>query len=243
MALIVAMAVAGTGCANERASEPAAPLGSAEVEPAAVQQHARQFDSELSPRGPGSQQEFAAAAYIVGHLQQAGYVARLDPVPVANLVESSNVIALAPGADASVLVVVPYDDSARGETIGLWLELARALRVGRADHHVQLVALGAEDGDPGRGGTRRLIRVLKDGEEDPEVLTLAVIPEALEVTASGNSARALMGIAADMGIDARVVELDADDLWSVAGFEHTRVEGRVHEVGALLLRFLATEDS
>jgi hypothetical protein len=114
-----------------------------------VDDHAAQFDDSLDDRLAGSQQEFAAATYILGHLQTAGYVPLLDPVPVQDLVRSTNVVAEPPsGERPQVVVTVAYDTRPEsrpaGAALGLWLELARSLYARDREHAVEFVALGAE---------------------------------------------------------------------------------------------------
>jgi hypothetical protein len=168
------------------------PTGPPTVRPEVAERHAREFRTDLSDREPGSQGEEAASVYLLGHLQQAGYTVLLDPVPVANLVRSTNVVALPPsGADPTVVVVVPYDDSGDPGAIGSFLELARALRVAAPEHSVEFVALGAESA--GRRGSRRLIESL----DDPRVVELGGGSEStfksagLEYSAVGDAAALL----------------------------------------------------
>jgi hypothetical protein len=140
----------------------------------AVQKHAEQFEEDLPTRPPGSQEEFAAATYITGHLQQAGYVVRLDSVPVANAVRSTNVVALPPsGNDAETIVTVSYDTErgtrdVDGSELGAFLELARALKAADQQHSVQFIALGAES--QSALGSKRLARLLLDEETDPQIV-------------------------------------------------------------------------
>ncbi|HEX2239741.1 MAG TPA: hypothetical protein VHJ82_01170 [Actinomycetota bacterium] len=236
VALIVL--VATTGCNGQGDLPQPSPSGSARVDITAVRQHARQFDVELRPRGAGSQQEFAAATYIVAHLQQAGYVARLEPVPVKNLVESSNVVALPPAAEPAAIVTIPYDEAANGATIGLWLELARALRVSQPDHAVQFVGLGAEAGRDGRLGTRRQIRMLQETQSDVPIVSFDV-GTAAQVSASGPAAREMVSLGRRLGIEAVVVELDSDDLWTAGGFAHTHASGPLQPLARLLIEYLS----
>jgi hypothetical protein len=105
----------------------------------------------------------------------------LDAVPVEDTVRSSNVVALPPdGEPPEVVVAIGYDttDEVRGfgRGVGIFLELARALRVAEPEHSVEFVALGAEHTDVNGGqlGSRRLIRILKDAEVDPEVVQIVM---------------------------------------------------------------------
>ncbi len=145
-----------------------------------VTRHAAQFDlGELESRPAGSQQESSAATYILGHLQRAGYGARLEAVPVENLVNSTDVLAVPPSGGAPATVVtVAYDTAAGsrgfGADIGLFLELARALKVAEPRHDVLFAALGAENTLLGGGslGSRRLVGLLGEEGADPLILTI-----------------------------------------------------------------------
>jgi hypothetical protein len=158
------------------------PEGPPHVRAEVVARHARQFDDELARRPAGSQQEEAAAVYILGHLQRAGYSVRLEAVPVADTVTSTDVIALPPdGGEPDAVVAVPYDTgegaAANGDSLGLFLELARALAVAEREHAVELVALGAEHSAVGGShlGSRRLVRLLVDAGHRPVVLTIDAV--------------------------------------------------------------------
>jgi hypothetical protein len=176
------MLLALVACGSSGEVRPlSSPTGPAEIEDAAVQLHADQFDDDLPERPAGSQQEFAAASYITAHLQSAGYLVELDAVPVEDTVRSSNVVALPPdGGRPEVVVAIGYDTTEEvngfGRGVGIFLELARALRVAVPEHPVEFVALGAEHTDVNGGqlGSRRLIRVLKDAEVDPEVVQIVM---------------------------------------------------------------------
>lgn len=166
-------------CSRDTSTQPiSSPVGPAQIQSEVVTQHASQFEDDLPQRPAGSQQEFAAASYITGHLQQAGYLVELDAVPVEDAVRSSNVIALPPsGEEPEIVVAVAYDTgkAARSATpIGTFLELARALRVAVPEHSVEFVALGAEltDVNGGSLGSRRLIDVLLDRGVGPEIVVL-----------------------------------------------------------------------
>src|SRR5687768_13322733 len=124
------------------------PEGPPQVQRDVIARHAEQFETDLASRPPGSQEEFAAATYLNAHLQQAGYIVRLEDVPVADTVRSSDVIALPPSGESPEIVVTvsfdrpigaPDDD---GSDIGAFLEVARALRVEAGSHNVQFAALG-----------------------------------------------------------------------------------------------------
>jgi hypothetical protein len=208
--------------------------GAPSIDVATVREHAGQFEEEVPVRDPGSQEELAAASYILGHLQQAGYVPLLDAVPVGDLVESTNVVAMPPGGGSpTFLVAVSYGASkgtTTAEAIGTFLELARALNVKAPDHRVGFVALGAEE-SPRLGsalGTLRLLQYLEDEELEPHIITLAP-GSRLEVT----------GPAAE-GIEeaSEASSAPRDDLFARAGLEHSTVAGPPRAVGEALLDFL-----
>ena len=140
-----------------------------------VARHARQFDEDIPLRPAGSQEELAAAGYISGHLQLAGYAIRLDSVPVADQVKSSNVVALPPsGGDPRIVVTVVYDSDGQtltGSSIGLFLELARALKIEMPDHRVEFVAEGATATNR-EGGAIVLREELSRSEELPSVVAI-----------------------------------------------------------------------
>jgi hypothetical protein len=168
-----------TSCVGSRDTpEPAVRSpGLPSIDAQAVEKHSEQFLDDLPTRPPGSQEEFAAATYITGHLQQAGYVVRLDSVPVANAVRSTNVVALPPsGEDPETIVTVSYDTKrgtkdADGSELGAFLELARASRAANERHSVQFVALCAQS--ESALGSKRLARLLLDDELDASVIHIA----------------------------------------------------------------------
>ncbi len=142
-----------------------------------MERHADQFEQDVPVRPPGSQEEFAAATYITGHLQQAGYVVRLDSVPVANTVRSSNVVALPPSGQPPRIVVAvsygtdPTERDADAGDIGAFLEVARVLRARSVAHNVEFVALGAKSEN--LLGSRRLAQVLLDEGVEPRIVYLS----------------------------------------------------------------------
>ncbi len=134
-----------------------------------------QFDVDVPSRPPGSQHELAAATYILGHLQLAGFSPLLDPVPVRDQVHSTNVVAFPPnGEEPRVVVTVGYahDGEAAGDglRIGLFLELARALNVADPQHGVGFVAVGADT-----FGHARLRRFLRDRSLTPEQIGIPTV--------------------------------------------------------------------
>jgi hypothetical protein len=222
-----------------------------------VARHAREFDRDLARRPAGSQEEEAAAAYLLAHLQHSGYVARLEPVPVANTVNSTDVIALPPsGRDPEVVVAVPYDTAQQaapgGAALGLFLELARALRVADPRHSVEFVALGAER-TPVQGGhlgARRLAQLLIDEDRDPLVVTLeAIYLRGLDgFGAFGANVDGLTAVA--RGLEVPVHPLPPAEpevgeerseralVFRDAGLSHVAVTGRSQDVGRVLVAYL-----
>lgn len=244
--------VLAAGCSTipegQRAARPAS--GPPEVRLAIVEEHARQFDEEEPGRPAGSQQELAASAYIVAHLTEAGYVSRLDAVPVQDLVRSTNVVALPPGGtEAEAIVVVPYDSTSTslpgGHAIAVWLEVARALRVIEPDHSVEFVALGAEHTtiEGGRLGSRRLARQLADDELSPRIVVVEDVTAAdAGVDVGGADAPGMIDEARALDVDAAEGPLGrgAGEVFDAAGFETTVVRGGASAVGPVLLAYLAS---
>jgi hypothetical protein len=245
--VLAAAAIAGQvlllcACAAERTPAPDVDAtGPPHVDLEVVEDHARQFRDELQDRVAGSQQEQAASVYILGHLQQAGYVVLLEAVPVEDLVRSTNVVAQPPGGgDAEVVVVVSYDASGRaGEdgAVALFLELARALRVRAPAHAVQFVALGAEHASAGGGrlGSRRLAQELLDQGTDPFIVRIDTVTAEGRVVARGPGAARIADVA---GADGESGE--GDPVFTRAGIDHAVVSGPANELGRTLLDFLTS---
>ena len=252
-ALFVALAAGGCGSAEGPDRNVAPAQGPPEVVLNTVEQHARQFDDDLPVREAGTQQELAAATYLTGHLQRAGYTVRLESVPVGDLVRSTDVIALPPsGGDPRAVVAVPYDTvpklSPQGEDLGVFLELARALRADQSAHAVEFVALGAEltNRDGGNLGTRRLVRLLVDADVAPPVVVIAVAP-GRGFDATGTSvATDLDEIASSAGLGRSVDAADpalprlmeSTRVMGAANLEFAIARGGVEEVGSVLLSWL-----
>jgi hypothetical protein len=245
----------GAACASSTGggafTKPSGPPG---LQDAVVAEHAAQFDEKLAVRPAGSQKEFAAATYILGHLQAGGYTPLLDPVPVEDLVRSTNVVADPPrSADVTIVVAIPYDTGARsrptGAALGLWLELARALYVKEPRHRVEFVALGAEHAAAGGGelGSRRLAEFLIERDEGPLVITIGPVEESGSTfAAAGTGADELDAVAASLDLDAATAPEPAGGPGSVfarAGFRQATVWGSVDGVGRVLLDFLAAAAS
>lgn len=218
-----------------------------------VEEHAAQFDRELNQRPAGSQQEFAAASYLTGHLQRAGYEVRLASVPFKDTVRSTNVVALPPGAgDPQAVVTVAYDTTssapALGADLGLFLELARALRVREPDHDVQFVALGAELTGEGGGnlGSRALAAELGDLAADSTVISLMVVSGG-GFRAPGPAGDDLNAVAAAQDLPpARPfseailpAHLRATAIFEEAGLRHAVAAGGIEEISSVLLDHLA----
>ena len=220
------------------------PTGPPTVRPAVVADHSRQFDAEVPDRPAGSQEEQAASQYILGHLQQAGYFVQLDAVPVANLVESTNLVALPPsGADPQIIVAVGYDADDEtppsGGTIGVFLELARALYAAEPDHRVEFVALGAETTDT-RLGSRRLAQQLRDEAREVEVITL--VPGLDSLAAGGALAEDILKAARSSGVEGSELMTEQTDVFAVAGFDSALIGGPPDELGPALLAYLKEAD-
>lgn len=216
-----------------------------------VRQHALQFDVDVPDRPPGSQHELAAASYILGHLQLAGYAPRLDRVPVADTVSSTNVVAFPPGgAEPDFLVTVAYDTdpSGREQTgreIGIFLELARALTVADPQHRIGFVALGAESAD--ERGTRRLARFLLDEGVDPSIIQIQAARFGgrdvfVDGACSGEKNAGLATSTSFTDEGCRFVDTHNSVLMA-AGFELTRVHGDVEALARALFDFLAAPRS
>jgi len=225
------------------------PTGPPSVQLEDVNEHASQFDGDVPDRRAGTQNEEVASVYLLGHLQQAGYVVRLDAVPVRNLIRSTNVVAVPPSAeDPTVVVVVAYDTDETpeptGGSLGLFLELARALRVAIPDHSVEFAALGAEHTDisSGRLGSRRLIQGLLDDELDPVVIQLFPGSAGAGFFARGSAAPEINDAAETVGVEvprSPLKTMPDEQLWQRAGLEFAAVAGAPEDVGRVLLEYLS----
>lgn len=230
--------------------------GPASVQIDVIRRHAAEFATDLADRIAGSDGAQAASVYILGHLQQAGYVVLLDSVPLADLVRSTNVVAQPPSGDPpGVVIAVPYDepptqDAAwhQGEAVGVMIEVARALRVAKPEHTVEFVALGAEQADEGGGrlGSRRLAQTLLDADVRPLVVTVRFDLGFTNLQLFGDVPPALDDAARAVGVEqpasggsTGVDEAEvADDVFKRAGFDLIVVTGPPQEVGDVLLEFL-----
>lgn len=244
--LVALLATAAACASGEPRPSSIEPSGPPAIEGDVVATHARQFDNELADREAGSQSEQAASQYILGHLQRAGYVVRLEAVPVGDLVESTDLVALPPsGEDPSRIVTVAFDAAPQersGAWIGLFLELARALYAADRDHAVGFAALGADRTDE-LLGSRRLAQLLLEEERSPHMISLVEIAPAEPVTVAGSGDQEIQSVAAEESV--RITTADVRDLIDVdvfarAGFEHTIVAGDPERVGRVLLAYLAS---
>lgn len=214
-----------------------------------ARRHAEQFDTDVPSRPAGSQEEQAAAAYITGHLQQNGYFVRLDGVPVADVVRSTNIIAQPAGAPVpQVVLVLPYDTREGGPSdglaLGVFLELSRALNVVEPQHAVHLVALGAEHSEQAGGslGSRRLARFMLDEGWDPLVIQLVDNAEGASPAVSGDRAEELVetmtaSTGPFVGFDPGQLKVEPD-VFKAAGFERMLVSGDPEKLGEVLLDYL-----
>lgn len=251
-AVLVLLAAACTG-SQEQEPAAGAPEGPAEVRLDVVDEHAAQFDDDLPERPAGSQQEFAAATYITGHLQQAGYEVRLASVPYKDLVRSTNVVALPPGGEPIEAVVTVLYDTApnmepHGRDIGLFLEIARALRVQEPEHRVQFVALGAEvTGENGGSlGSKTLAAELADLEDKPPVIgLLEVSTGGFRAPGPGGDELNEIALAMDLPLSRPLSEpllpayLRSTQIFLGADISHAVAAGGVEEVGRVVLGYLA----
>ncbi len=241
-----------TACATGRGiqSDPNV-TGPARVQTDLVESHRMQFEIDDPDRPAGSQGEEIATAYLLGHLQRAGYTVFLDSVPVGDLVTSTNVVGQPPGGDFETIVTASYDtapgvDDSLG--IGVFLELARAVSVRDREHRVGFIALGAEHAraSGGRLGSRRLAAYLLDRELDPLMISLEDVSAGASVaTIAGARTRAFESAATRAGISARAVERplsSSSEVFKLAGFESSSVGGGFVSAAGALLAYLATDD-
>lgn len=225
------------------------PTGPSVVELDVVERHARQFDEHTPRRPAGSQQEQVAATYILGHLQLAGYAVRLDSVPVANTVNSTNVIAVPPGGRApEVILAVAYDSEpggggSSGLTLGVFLEMARALRVAEPAHSVEFVALGAEHAAVSGGhlGSRRMAELLRDEDSDVFVIVLDGVSMRGDLAVEGERAAELEEPGAQRDSSLDPASLATADVFRRAGYDTVVAGGGQETVARALLEFLVDE--
>lgn len=243
---LAALLLAGCATRSVTSRRPAT-TGPPRVQPLVVARQARWFDATDPGRAAGSQGELVAGSYLLARLEQAGYLVKLDPVPVGNLLHSTNVIALAPSGTPSTVVIVDYDTSGSfsgdGAAIGTFLEVARALRVAEPRHSVEFAALGAEhvDVNGGQVGARSLIELLKQQPGEPQIIRLAHISDtASGISVIGRGAPAFRRAAAADGVHVAASAALTDDVFTSAGFGETVVEGGP-SLGPVLLSYLRHE--
>ncbi|MEA2516745.1 MAG: hypothetical protein QOG16_583 [Actinomycetota bacterium] len=252
LAVAIALVSLPACLGSDATGVPPTPEGPPVIQYEVVRQHAEQFNVDVPDRPPGSQHETAAASYILGHLQLAGYSPRLDRVPVENTLNSTNVVAMPPnGSDPEFLIAVPYDTPLvgghfqSGREIGLFLELARSLTVADPDHSVAFAALGAETDD--NRGTRRLAQFLLDEEIEPSVILFRFREPTFEsqmlVQGSCAGPNDISPYSSTL-TDGDCTEWStADNAITGAGFELTYVDGDIEELGRGLFEFLIDHQS
>ena len=142
--------------------------------------------------------------------------------------------------------MVPYDTTedfpTDGLALGLFLELARALRVAEGNHGVSFTALGAEHAALGQGnlGSRRAAQELLDGESEPMIVSLSRIVKGacVEVSASPGSEDVALG--ANVDCDPLPATSSEPDVFAEAGFDHVTISGDPIAVGVVLFDFLSS---
>jgi len=248
VAALIALSILVLGCSSApspRSTSPEAP-GPPEVRPGAIERHAAKFAEELPERPAGSNEEQIAASYILGFLQQAGYPGRLDGVPVADLVRSTNVIGTPPdGATPEYLVAVPYgtppDEAPDAHSIGVFLEVARALSVMEPGHPVEFVALGAEFGQQEAGtlGSRAMATLLQEESFEPQIIYLSPDLSDDSFYAEGPLAGEFEPASSAGTAPLHQVALAAAKVYRNEGFRVTVIDGNPQEVALTLLEFLS----
>lgn len=245
-ASVVAAAVLMTACTprSDRTGPPPR-TGPPKIQTASVHQRARWFDGNDPLRPAGSQQELVAGSYLLARLEEAGYLVNLDPVPVGNLLHSTNVIALPPSGNAAVVVIVDYDTSpsvpSDGAALGTFLEIARALRAADAHHSVEFAALGAEHitVNGGQVGGRSLIELLKTQSPRPQIVRIGAVRNGPQsASAAGPAASAMRSAGGRVYVHVATSGSPPDDVFTRAGFAETVVRGDI-SVGRVVLAFLA----
>jgi len=247
-AALVGLTIMLIGCSTTTPSRDSdvEPPGPPDVRPEAIEQHATQFADELPERPPGGNEEQVAASYILGFLQQAGYPGRLDGVPVADLVRSTNVIGTPPrGAKPEYLVAVPFgtppNEALDAHSIGVFLEVARALAVRESGHAVEFVALGAEfaEQEAGTLGSRAMASLLHEESLDPQIIYLSPELSGDSFYAEGPLASEFEPASSAGSAPLHDAALAAAAAYRNEGFEVTMIDGDPEEVAAALLEFLS----
>jgi hypothetical protein len=246
-ALLAGLSVVVLGCSASPSSEVARPApGPPDPQPEVIERHRAQFAEELPQRPPGSNEEQVAASYILGFLQQAGYPGRLDGVPVADLVRSTNVIGTPPeGATPEYLVAVPYgtppNQALDARSLGVFLEVARALSVRALEHPVEFVALGAEFAEQGKGtlGSIAMASLLREESFEPQVIYLSPVLSGDAFHAQGPLASEFEPDVAANEPPMHQVARAAADVYRNEEFDVTIVDGDAAEVADTLVAFLS----
>jgi hypothetical protein len=247
-AALVGLSMIVAGCSTT--PPPAGPTSEApgplNARPGVVERHATQFANELPKRPPGSNEEQIAASYILGFLQQAGYPGRLDGVPVADLIRSTNVIATPPrGAAPEYLVAVPSgtpsNEALDAHSIGVFLEVARALSVRQPAHPVEFVALGAEfaEQEAGTLGSRAMASLLREESFEPQIIYLSPELSGDSFYAEGPLASRFRELSSSGVAPPHEIALAAADVYRNEGFEATVIDGHPTAVADTLLEFLS----
>jgi len=247
IAVLIGLSIVVIGCSTSTPSGGplVEPPGPPDARPEVIERHATQFADEFPERPPGGNEEQVAASYILGFLQHAGYPGRLDGVPVADLVRSTNVIGTPPrGAAPEYLVAVPYgtppNDALDAHSIGVFLEVARALSVRESEHAVEFVALGAEfaEQEAGTLGSRAMATLLQEESLEPQVIYLAPELSGDSFYAEGPLAGEFEPASSVSTAPIHQVALAAAAAYRNEGFEVTVIDGDPEEVAAALLEFL-----
>ena len=248
LALLAVVSIVVLGCSASPSSEVARPdaPGPPDPQPEVIERHATQFTDELPRRPPGSNEEQVAASYILGFLQQAGYPGRLDGVPVADLVRSTNVIGTPPeGADPEYLFAVPYgtppNQALDARSLGVFLEIARALSVRELDHPVEFVALGAEFAEQEKGtlGSVAMASLLQEESFEPQIIYLSPVLSGDAFYAQGPLASEFEPDVAAGEPSLDQVALAAAEVYRNEGFDVTIVDGDAADVADTLIEFLS----
>jgi hypothetical protein len=246
---VLVLAVTALGCSSDPPREVAEtePPGPPNPRAETIEAHATQFSEELPQRPPGSNEEQVAASYILGFLQQASYPGRLEGVPVADLVRSTNVIATPPrGAEPAFVVALGYgtppNAALDAHSIGAFLELARALSVRAPDHAVEFVALGAEfaEQEDGTLGSKTMATLLLEESLEPEIIYLSPVLSGDGFYARGPLANQFASDMEASGGPLHDVADAAAGVYRDEGFDVTVIDGEALEVAETLLEFLST---
>jgi hypothetical protein len=248
-AALVGLSIVVIGC-SPASPPPAGPTSDApgppNARPGVIERHADQFANELPRRPPGSNEEQVAASYILGFLQQAGYPGRLEGVPVADLIRSTNVIATPPGgATPEYLVAVPdgtpSNEALDAHSIGVFLEVARALSVRKPAHPVEFVALGAEfaEQEAGTLGSRAMASLLREESLEPQIIYLSPELSGDSFHAEGPLASRFKAVPRPGIGPLNQIALAAANAYRNEGFEVTVIDGHPSVVADTLLEFLS----